>query len=224
MVNTIARQVAASVGPCAPLDDLVSFGREGLLIAARRYDPSRGVPFRAYAQYRVRGSMIDGLRALAPLPRRVHDRLKALRSASLYSEGAAEDVLTTRDPTRSRAEAERALSEHLANMATAMAIGLIGKRAYAEGGELTAVDNALDPAEATERMELLRMVVAEIEKLPPQQGELVRRHYLEGDRFDEVASELGLSKSWASRLHTRAIARLTQRFAELGRGEPLDRR
>jgi len=42
---------------------------------------------------------------------------------------------------------------------------------------------------------------------------LIRRHYLEGERFDHVAAELGLSKSWASRLHTRAIGRLTKRLA-----------
>ena len=42
---------------------------------------------------------------------------------------------------------------------------------------------------------------------------LIRRHYLEGERFDQVAAELGLSKSWASRLHTRAIGRLTKRLA-----------
>jgi RNA polymerase sigma factor for flagellar operon FliA len=46
--------------------------------------------------------------------------------------------------------------------------------------------------------------------LPENEAVLVRRHYLEGERFDHVAKELGLSKSWASRLHTRAIKRLTE--------------
>ena len=61
------------------------------------------------------------------------------------------------------------------------------------------------------------MVRRAIGDLPEQEAELVRRHYLEGERFDLVAKDLGLSKSWASRLHTRAIVRLTKRL----RGAPL---
>ena len=48
-------------------DDLVSFGREGLLDAARRYDESRGVPFRVYASFRVRGATYDGVRRTSAL-------------------------------------------------------------------------------------------------------------------------------------------------------------
>ena len=51
-----------------------------------------------------------------------------------------------------------------------------------------------------------------ISGLPKEEAELVRRHYLEGERFDRVAQELGLSKSWASRLHTRAMGRLSKRL------------
>ena len=60
--------------------------------------------------------------------------------------------------------------------------------------------------------ELLAVVCAAIEELAPQEATLLRRHYLEGERFDHVAEDLGLSKSWASRLHTRAISRLARRL------------
>ncbi len=60
---------------------------------------------------------------------------------------------------------------------------------------------------------MLRDAIAE---LPEQEAMLVRRHYIEGDRFDQVAAELGLSKSWASRLHTRAIQKLTKRLRAAG--------
>jgi RNA polymerase sigma factor for flagellar operon FliA len=51
-----------------------------------------------------------------------------------------------------------------------------------------------------------------MDDLPTAESELVRRHYLNGERFDHVAEELGLSKSWASRLHTRALGRLAKRL------------
>ncbi len=216
LVEIIARQVRRTLGPGIELDDLVSYGREGLLDAARRYDPSRGVPFRAYANFRVRGAVVDGVRATARLPRRVHERLRALDSAHRVSEGAAEDTLGAPPLPGSRADAERALSTHLAAMATAMAVGLVAETGRGEEGEITSVDTRSSPEEALGNAELLARVRSAIETLPKEEAELVRRHYLEGERFDRVAVDLGLSKSWASRLHTRAIGRLTKRLRGIG--------
>jgi RNA polymerase sigma factor for flagellar operon FliA len=216
LVEIIARQVRRSLGAGFELDDLVSYGREGLLDAARRFDASRGVPFRAYANFRVRGAVVDGIRATARLPRRVHERLRALDDARRISEGAAEDALGAPPPPGSAADAERALSNHLAAMATAMAVGLVAEPGRGDDGELTSVDTGDGPEEALGNAELLARVRDAIETLPKEEAELVRRHYLEGERFDRVAADLGLSKSWASRLHTRAIGRLTKRLRGLG--------
>ena len=212
LVEIVARQVRRSLGAGVELDDLVSYGREGLLDAARRFDASRGVPFRAYANFRVRGAVVDGVRAAARLPRRVHERLRALESARQVSEGAAEDALGGGPPPGTAADAERALTAHLAAMATAMAVGLVAEPARGEEGELTTIDAGDNPEDAVGRAELLDRVQSAIATLPDAEAELVRRHYIEGERFDHVAADLGLSKSWASRLHTRAIARLTKRL------------
>jgi len=212
LVEIIARQVRRSLGAGVELDDLVSYGREGLLDAARRFDPTRGVPFRAYANFRVRGAVVDGVRATARLPRRVHERLRALDGARQVSEGVAEDTLGALPAPGSSADAERALTAHLAAMATAMAVGLVAQPGRGEEGEFTSVDARESPEEAMARAELLAKVQTAIETLPKDEAELVRRHYLEGERFDRVAADLGLSKSWASRLHARAIGRLTKRL------------
>jgi RNA polymerase sigma factor for flagellar operon FliA len=97
-------------------------------------------------------------------------------------------------------------------MVTAMAIGLVAEPGRGEEGELTSIDARESPEEMLARTELLSRVRTAIATLPREEAELVRRHYLEGERFDRVATELGLSKSWASRLHTRAIGRLTKRL------------
>jgi RNA polymerase sigma factor for flagellar operon FliA len=212
LVEIVARQVRRTVGHGVELDDLVSYGREGLLDAARRFDVSRGVPFRAYANFRVRGAVIDGVRATAQLPRRVHERLRALDAARRVSEGAAEDALAAPPPPGARADAERALDGHLAAMATAMAVGLLSQPAIGEEGELTSVDARSSPEQAVAEAELLAEVRRAIDALPPEEAELVRRHYLQGDRFDHVAADLGLSKSLAIHQHTRAIGRLAKRL------------
>ncbi|HMR76776.1 MAG TPA: sigma-70 family RNA polymerase sigma factor [Polyangiaceae bacterium] len=212
LVEIIARQVGRTLGRSIELDDLISYGREGLLEAARRFDADRGVPFRAYANFRVRGAVIDGVRALSHLPRRVHERLTAYQAATRFSEGAAEDAFAQKQRAETREEAARQLGEHLGGMATAMAVGLVARTAWGEDGEQVGVARDDNPEDAVGRAQLLQVVRDAIVDLPEQEAELVRRHYLEGERFDHVAEELGLSKSWASRLHTRAMARLAKRL------------
>ncbi|RYZ06919.1 MAG: sigma-70 family RNA polymerase sigma factor [Myxococcales bacterium] len=213
LVEVVGRQVARSIGGAVELDDLRSFGREGLLDAARRFDSERGVPFRAYANFRVRGAMIDGVRAMSQLPRRAHERLNGLSAALRASEGAADDTFTA-SAGGARAQADQALGEHLAGMATALAMGLIAPTGVGEAGEQVQVTTADSPEDAVLRAQLLHSVKEAIEELPEDEANLVRRHYLEGERFDQVARSLGLSKSWASRLHTRAMQKLAKRFRE----------
>jgi RNA polymerase sigma factor for flagellar operon FliA len=212
LAETLARQIRRATGHRTALEELVSYGQEGLLEAARRYDPTRGVPFRAYANYRVRGAILDGIRTAARLPRRVHERLRGLEAQALYSEGAVEDVHAPVARGAGPADAERALADHLGAMATAMAMGLVAPAAHGEPGAPTTVSQADSPEETVAQAELLALVREHIGALPTEEAELVRRHYLEGERFDVVARDLGLSKSWASRLHTRAIGRLSKRM------------
>jgi RNA polymerase sigma factor for flagellar operon FliA len=213
LVDLIARQLIREVGRAVELDDLRAMGHQGLLEAARRFDEGRGVSFRRFANYRVRGAMLDGIRKSSPLPRRAYARIRALEAALLVSEGAAEDAAAASaamgsDPV----EADRRLTDHLSDMATAMAIGLLAPTAVGEDGEPTVVDIGTSPEEAFAQAELKEVVAEALEHLPEDERALVRRHYLEGERFDHVAASLGLSKSWGSRLHARAITRLTKRL------------
>lgn len=212
LVEAIARQINKAVGAAVELEELRSFGREGLLDAARRFDPSRGVPFRAYATYRVRGSIVDGLRRLSRLPRRAHERLRGLAAAAAVSEGALEDLMSGAQSNATAAQADAALAEHLATMATAMAVGLVAPVGHGESGERVSIDPGDDPEAILARSQIFELVSDAMAELPHEEAELVRRHYLGGERFDHVAAELGLSKSWASRLHTRAIGRLAKKL------------
>jgi RNA polymerase sigma factor for flagellar operon FliA len=219
LVDVIARQLAREIGRHAEIEDLRAMGHQGLLEAARRFDDARGVPFRRFANYRIRGAMLDGIRKSAPLPRRAHARVRALEAALLVAEGAAEDAASPAAQALAvdAAAAERRLTEHLSDMATAMAVGLLATPAVGEEGEPAAVDASLTPEEAVAQAELRKIVVDALDDLPEDERTLVRRHYLEGERFDQVAASLGLSKSWGSRLHTRAVARLTKRLRSLAK-------
>lgn len=209
LVETIAAQILRSIGRSIEFDDLVAAGREGLLDAARRFDPSRGVPFGAYANLRIRGAILDGVRQLSTLPRRAYERIAALEAAVQISEGEAEYVFADAagaDPNAAR----RALEEHLSSIALAAAIGA----ATETRGD--AVDGDDSPEEALARAQLVQTVRIAVTELEDNlERQIVRRHYLEGEQIDDVARDLGISKSWASRLHTRAVGRLAKRLRGL---------
>src|SRR6185437_6886528 len=80
LVRSIAGAVRSSpVGANVPLDDLIAYGANGLLDAAERFDPERGVPFDVFCRYRVRGAIVDGIRRHHWLPRRTYKRFCAER-------------------------------------------------------------------------------------------------------------------------------------------------
>ncbi len=206
LVDAIARQLRRELGGKVMLDDLVSFGREGLLQAARTFDPAVGVPFRRWASYRVRGAMLDGVRSLSMLPRSVYERLRAIEGAHHTSEGAAEEG--SAQPGTTAEEADARLGTYLAGIATAVAMGLLATPAAGTVGE--AVDQRPSADEALARAQTVAAVKEAVLTLPEQERHLIQRHYFEDVRLDDAASELGLSKSWGSRLHTRAIESITR--------------
>jgi RNA polymerase sigma factor for flagellar operon FliA len=207
LVEVIAAHISRSVGRSIEFDDLVGAGREGLLDAARRFEPTRGVPFRAYAHLKVRGAILDAVRQLSLLSRRTYERIAALQAAALVSEGEAEQAFAGGRSADPRA-ADRALAEHLSSIAMAAVVGMA-----AETRGESSDDSS--PEDALARAELIKIVRGAIAELSNEESELVRRHYLEGERLEDIAQDLDLSKSWASRLHTRAIARLSKRLRDV---------
>lgn len=201
LVDILARQMRRQFGPHVQVDDLASQGREALLAAARSFDESRGVPFRRWANLRMRGAMIDGVRSQGNLPRRVYRKLRAMQAADFVHEAAAEEQGATPAPTP-EAAAEK-LRDQLSSAAMAMAIGFLSMK----GDE--AIERARDPDESPEdavaRAEILAKIRAAIAERPDAERTLLMRHYFDDVTFEEAAREIGLSKSWASRLHARAI-------------------
>jgi RNA polymerase sigma factor FliA len=210
LVAIVARQVTRELGAAARhLEDLEGAGREGLVSAAKRFDPERGVPFRRFANHRVRGAMIDLLRRESSLPRPAREKLHKLESALSLNEAASEGMAAS-----AVVSADARLAEHLANLATAMATGLLCERAL-DDGESVAVAGGESAEDTLAREQLREVVRAAVDALPEQERKMVVGHYYEGRRFDEVAAEMGLSKSWGSRLHSRAVGRLTERLRAL---------
>jgi RNA polymerase sigma factor for flagellar operon FliA len=224
LVDLNARQLARRIGrgssaASITVDDLRSFGREGLLQAARTFDSGRAVPFRRWANLRIRGAMIDGVRRWGALPRRVYRELRALSAADGIQEIYDEEDAANR-PVTAEAADER-LTSYLAGLATAIAVGTLVAAPY-EGAEARAQE--LSPEDLVAEAELMARVKDIVARLPDAERTLVERYYFAEETLDQAAAALGLSKSWGSRLHARAIDTIARELrkndgAGRGRGE-----
>lgn len=184
----MARRVARRTGTWVELDELVGLGAQGLVDAERRFDAGRGVPFAAYAHARVQGAMLDGLRALSPLPLAVHR--------------------ASEDPTPDDAEAR-----YRARFVSAQADGFLVETADAQGEGPVATSSTEDGPEAlAARCELRRMVARAVAELPPAEQELVVGHALGDEPLERVAQGLGLGAERGRQLYQRALLRLRSRL------------
>jgi RNA polymerase sigma factor for flagellar operon FliA len=194
-------------------DELVAMGNTGLAEAASRYDPTKGASFNTFAWYRVHGAIIDGIRRNTNLPRRVWAKLVALRAASEYLEHQADreqGVKAKGAPQASGPEALAKIKEAMSAIRTMYVTSLEGlqdDKGFDPAGE------TVDPVEKIDVRRFGVRVRKAIEALPEKERELVKKHYWEGKNLLEAGAELGISKSWASRLHAQAVDRL-RRFID----------
>ena len=203
------RKIASGVHRLLPhveLDELVSLGHEGLIEAARRYDPESGVTFASFAHYRIRGAMIDGARRHQRAGRQHARAVKALESSQAVLEQASKDhARADLESLRSRVAAVRKLVERTSVAA------LMSQSAAVEPDQV-----ATEP-EAERRLvgdELRQRLSRSVAGLEPQEQLLVQAIYVEERSMQAVAEELGINKSTVSRRHGRVLDKLAEALRE----------
>jgi RNA polymerase sigma factor for flagellar operon FliA len=204
-VRSIAAKLKEQLPREIEFEDLVSYGLKGLLEAAERFDRDHGTGFRTYAYYRVKGAMYDGLRSMGWLPRGEYARTGGdKRTSSYLSHGFDEQ---TRFPRRER-HPPAIENEHHSLFETFGDVAAIFVAALGARSERELADPR--PAELLERRESDRSVRRAIERLPTKERRLIELYYYEDCSLEEAGQLLGLSKSWASRLHARALTLVRQ--------------
>jgi RNA polymerase sigma factor FliA len=198
LVRAIAGKLKRSLGRNLDMDDLVAYGCKGLVEAAGRFDVRLGRSFTTFAYYRIRGAMLDGMRTMSWYSRADLARYRAEERANEYLQSQAER------PATEGGDAAETLEEIADILGGVAAVHITCLEAAAN-----ATDERMPPPD--EQMQTLAMqarVRKAMEKLPERERRMVQLYYFEGRQIDEVSREMGLSKSWGSRLHTRAVERL----------------
>lgn len=203
----VARLIRVMGLPHRHRDDFVAAGLLGLVEAAGRYDAARGTEFRSFAFLRVRGAVIDHIRASCDLSGHAYQMLKALESANEMRTTAVEQRGCGTKNTRQKATEG---VEFVSKSAAAFAV-LSGRNELPFfGGE-----SATTPEDDLSKKQVSKKIRLAIATLPEKERTIVEQYYFHDLTFSEIAKQYsGLSKSWVSRLHDRALGMLRDKLAE----------
>jgi RNA polymerase sigma factor for flagellar operon FliA len=204
LVERIARRLVWRTGMQSAYDDLWSAGALALIEAARRYDPSKGATFATFAEHRVRGAMLDELRSMDHLPRRLRNR------------------------TDDMAKAKRKLEEELGREAT---VDEIAKELDLDIDEVAGIAQLMEPHlpldsvlhrvttsddcdAKLERAETVKHLTRAIEALPERLRMVLALHYDEDLTYREIARLLQVSEPRVCQLHGDALRKLREEMQD----------
>jgi len=208
LVQAIARKLKKTLGARIDYDDLVAYGSKGLVEAAERYDARPGVAFTTFAYYRIRGAMFDGLRTMGWYSRADYARYRAEERANEYLQGHAErPAAEGTSKAADSAEALAAVAQVLSGVAAVHITSLEAASAVPDE-TFAAPDAAIDTGRLGTR------VRQALTTLPEKERRLMEMYYYEEKTLEEAGGALGLSKSWACRLHARAVDLLRAAMAD----------
>jgi RNA polymerase sigma factor for flagellar operon FliA len=223
--SPLVKYVAGRMGSGLPAHieegDLISYGLLGLITAIERFEPERNIKFETYAVSRIRGSIIDELRALDWVPRSVRSWARKVEAAIARLENQL-----MRAPTDE--EIADALGvdvdefQDILNQISCASIVALDEFWNVQGTSQDRVNlidtiedaDAPDPSRAYRVQAIKETLAAAIQRLPERERIVVGLYYYEGLTLKEIGEVLGVTESRISQLHTKAILRLRGRIKE----------
>ena len=193
--HAIAAEVAKKLPPHVERAELQSAAELGLVAAAAAFDSRPGVQFKTYAYYRIRGAVYDSIRKATWFSSKQYSDYVAAAGAHEYF---ADQTAAQTDGPPTLAELDR----HVGAVVACFMLSL----------ETNKTPTPADPRRSAEEVLLAdetegRLRVA-LEQLPERNRKIIEACYYQNRTLDDVGREMGLSKSWACRLHARGIEML----------------
>ena len=220
LVARVAGALASRLPHSVEMSDLTQAGVLGLLDAADKFDRTKGVRFRTYAELRIRGAILDSLRDLDWVPRSLRRLRRELHNAELRLQSqlgrapSDEELASAMEvsPDDLRIARERVRRSESASAAT---------ESFDKVVALTVDTASPDPQALLERRELTLLLARAIEKLPERERLILALYYHEELTMKEVGKVLGVNESRVSQIHSKAIEKLRRRLRNDLRPRPL---
>jgi RNA polymerase sigma factor FliA len=219
LVKYVAGRMSSGLPAHVEEADLISYGLIGLINAIERFDPDREIKFETYAITRIKGAIIDELRALDWVPRSVRARAREIERVH----GKLEHRLH-RAPTDEEMALELGMSvdefqEALVKISTSTVVALdeLWATSDASGDQVSLLDtlrdpDAPDPQQLLDASELKDRLADAISALPEREKLVIALYYYENLTLREIGEVLGVTESRISQLHTKAVLRLKSRL------------
>lgn len=214
-VRLIARRIQERLPENISLEDLVSTGVVGLISAIDNFDPSHNVKLKTYAEYKIRGAILDSLRGLDWAPRQKRRKAKQIEAAIATAEQRLQ-----RTPTEEEIAAQLGIGleqyhEWLVEI-RGLNIASLEHAGQEQGRDLLhhipdTEENL--PSTLLEQSELERLVAESIDQIPEMERKVLALYYQEELTLREIAEVVKLHESRISQLKSQAILRLRARLA-----------
>jgi RNA polymerase sigma factor for flagellar operon FliA len=214
LVKYVAGRLAIGLPPSVQADDLISSGILGLMDAIDKYDLERDTRFETYAVTRIRGAILDELRALDWIPRSTRQKARRLESVYVELENALGRSATAEEVAKHMKLSTHALYGLLDEVRST---NLVSLDEYVQGkdgeGQTRLVDavedrEGLDPSDRIDIEDLKEVMNHAIIRLPQRERLVIALYYYEELTLKEIGSILNVSESRISQIHTKAITRL----------------
>ena len=221
LVKYVAGRLGSGLPAHVDEGDLVSYGLLGLIGAIERYDPSRDIKFETYAIARIKGAIIDELRALDWVPRSVRSRAREIERAIAELEAKTGLTPTDEQIAEKIGISVDELEESLTDIGRSSIAALDELWTISSGGggdQVALIDTIEDetgprPEAALDQTEMREALADAIARLPEREKLVVTLYYYEELTLREIGEVLGVTESRVSQLHTKAILRLKARLS-----------
>lgn len=218
IIKLMAGRLAVRMPPSVEVDDLVQVGVIGFLEALERYDPSRNIQFKTYAEIRVRGAMLDYLRSLDWVPTSLRRKIKNLKETERRLEAEMGRPCTRDEIAEAIGETPENTEKLIKYNYNSSMLSLYQETRDGEGIEWVASiadERALDPEDVLQHEDLLENLAAAISELPYREKLVLSLYYHEGLTMKEISKVLEVTVSRVSQIHSAAIRSVQKKLASL---------
>jgi RNA polymerase sigma factor for flagellar operon FliA len=212
-IEKVARRLARRLPAHVEIDDLISSGVIGLMEAAERFDPKRVDRFEAFAEFRIRGAMLDDLRSRDTLSRDMRRLSNELRDATRRLEAQLGRTPDQEEIARRLGVGVDELYARQQKLSGSSVVGI--DDAGPDLLERTTDQQAADPFEQASRREMLSQLVGGIEDLPEKMQQVLSLYYCENLNLKEIGAVLGVTESRVCQIHGEATKRLRESLDDL---------
>jgi RNA polymerase sigma factor FliA len=221
LVKYVASRVATGLPSSVDQSDLVSYGMFGLIDALEKFEPGRGNKFETYAIPRIKGAIIDELRAMDWVPRSIRFKARELEKAQADLEAMLKRQPTEGELAERLGVSRRELHDMLAQISfvSVLALDEVVSAGTDRGEQVslidTLADKGIDPSWGVESQETRGLLAAAINSLSEREKIVVTLYYFEGLTLAEIGEILGVTESRVCQIHTKAVGGLRGQLSEV---------